>query len=328
MKIDVIGGSGFIGNKLCEIFEEENIDYQILDTAINPKYKTKTVHCDITNIKDLENNLSGDVVINLAAVHRDDVKPKSLYDKVNVEGSRNICKTATSKNIKKIIFISSVAVYGFAPKNTKENGETNPFNDYGRTKLEAEEVFRSWQQKSGGTNTLTIIRPTVVFGENNKGNVFNFLSQVNKKYFPMIGNGNNYKSMAYVNNVASFINYSLDFQTGLNLYNYIDKPDLSMNELIKISRSHMGKSSKPIFKLPYSIALLIGYVLDVFAIVFRVSLPISSIRVKKFCSDSQFGTSAHETGFTPQYNLNEALAKTINHEFLEDNSSDHKFISE
>ena len=64
MKIDVIGGSGFIGNKLCEIFEKEEIDYQILDIAINPKYKTKTIHCDITNIKDLENNLSGDVVIN------------------------------------------------------------------------------------------------------------------------------------------------------------------------------------------------------------------------------------------------------------------------
>ena len=178
MKIDVIGGSGFIGNKLCEIFEEENIDYKILDIAINPKYKTKTVHCDITNIKDLDNNLSGDVVINLAAVHRDDIKPKSLYDEVNVEGSRNICNVAISKNIKKIIFISSVAIYGFAPRNTKENGIPKPFNDYGRTKLEAELIYQNWY-KAAYDHSLTIIRPTVVFGENNRGNVYNFLNQIN-----------------------------------------------------------------------------------------------------------------------------------------------------
>ena len=60
MKIDVIGGSGFIGNKLCEIFEKEEIDYQILDIAINPKYKTKTIsfqHINIkSNIKDVESS--------------------------------------------------------------------------------------------------------------------------------------------------------------------------------------------------------------------------------------------------------------------------------
>lgn len=327
MKIDVIGGSGFIGNKLCEIFEEENIDYKILDIAINPKYKTKTVHCDITNIKDLENNLSGDVVINLAAVHRDDIKPKSLYDEVNVEGSRNICNVAISKNIKKIIFISSVAIYGFAPRNTKENGIPKPFNDYGRTKLEAELIYQNWY-KAAYDHSLTIIRPTVVFGENNRGNVYNFLNQINKKYFPMIGDGNNYKSMAYVDNVASFIKYSLNFENGSHLYNYVDKPDMCMNELIKVSRNALQKPIKPIVKIPYLLSLILGYVFDLFAFLFRTSLPISSIRVKKFCSDSQFGTSLLNTGFKAKFSLEDGIKRTIEYEFINDNSSEHKFISE
>ena len=162
MNIDLIGGSGFIGNALCKLLEDEAIEFKILDVNINPKYKSKTEYCDVTNLEQLQTKISGDVIINLAAVHRDDVRPKSLYDQVNVEGSRNVCNVALSKGIKKIIFISSVAVYGFAPRNTDEHGITKPFNDYGRTKLEAEDIYKKWQKAHDGS--LTIIRPTVVFG--------------------------------------------------------------------------------------------------------------------------------------------------------------------
>ncbi len=326
MNIDIIGGSGFIGNALCKLLEDEAIEFKILDVNINPKYKSKTEYCDVTNLEQLQTKISGDVIINLAAVHRDDVRPKSLYDQVNVEGSRNVCNVALSKGIKKIIFISSVAVYGFAPRNTDEHGITKPFNDYGRTKLEAEDIYKKWQKANDGS--LTIIRPTVVFGENNRGNVFNFLNQINKKYFPMIGDGKNKKSMAYVSNVAGFIKHSLDFKEGYHLYNYIDKPDMTMNELVHFSRTKMNRSVKPIIRIPYIIAVILGYASDFISLIIRTPLPISSIRVKKFCSDSQFETSITKSGFKPLYLLNEGLEKTIEHEFIEDNSSEHKFISE
>jgi nucleoside-diphosphate-sugar epimerase len=83
------------------------------------------------------------VVVNLAAEHRDDVTPKSLYDNVNVTGAENVCKTCTKLGIRKIIFTSSVAVYGFAPIGTDETGAANYFNDYGRTKWLAEEKYRA-----------------------------------------------------------------------------------------------------------------------------------------------------------------------------------------
>jgi len=327
MKIDVIGGSGFIGNKLCEIFEKEEIDYQILDIAINPKYKTKTIHCDITNIKDLENNLSGDVVINLAAVHRDDVKPKSLYDEVNVEGSRNICKVAITKNIKKIIFTSSVAVYGFAPKNTNESGNTKPFNDYGRTKLEAEKIYQNWYETNDDL-ALTIIRPTVVFGEMNRGNVFNLFNQIRRPNFPMIGRGDNIKSMAYVDNLADFISYSINLKQGLHIYNYIDKPDLKIRELIEISRKSMNLRSKPIITVPYFLAIICGYIFDFLSFLLRKNFSISSIRIKKFCSDSQFNSSVSKTGFKPRYSLEDAIEKTVKYEFIDKKNEEITFISE
>ena len=213
-----------------------------------------------------------------------------------------------------------MAVYGFAPRNTDEHGITKPFNDYGRTKLEAEDIYKKWQKAHDGS--LTIIRPTVVFGENNRGNVFNFLNQINKKYYPMIGDGKNKKSMAYVDNVAGFIKHSLDFKDGYYLYNYIDKPDMTMNELVYFSRTKMNRSVKPIIRIPYIIAVILGYVFDLISLIIRTPLPISSIRVKKFCSDSQFETSITKSGFKPIYLLNEGLEKTIEHEFIEDNSSE------
>ncbi len=154
---------------------------------------------------------SGDVIISLAAEHRDDVTPKSLYYDVNVTGAENVCKVAEEKRINKIIFTSSVAVYGFALIGTDETGALNPFNEYGRTKMLAEEVYKKWQEKEHDKRTLVIIRPTVVFGEGNRGNVYNLLKQIASGRFVMVGNGKNVKSLAYVENVAAFIEYSLKF---------------------------------------------------------------------------------------------------------------------
>jgi GlcNAc-P-P-Und epimerase len=100
----------------------------------------------VRSIEALRNAVpEGGVLINLAAEHRDDVRPKSLYDEVNVDGARNLCQVAREKGIQHIIFTSSVAVYGFAPAGTDESGEINYFNDYGRTKWLAEGVFKEWQ---------------------------------------------------------------------------------------------------------------------------------------------------------------------------------------
>lgn len=103
------------------------------------------------------------VVVNLSAEHRDDFSPKSMYDEVNVKGSENICRACTELGIHHIFFTSSVAVYGFALVGTDESGEIRYFNDYGRTKYLAEGKYRDWLKKDS-SNSVTIIRPTVIFG--------------------------------------------------------------------------------------------------------------------------------------------------------------------
>jgi len=281
--------------------------------------KTFPQLCKIADVRDfhgLMQTCDGDIIINLAAEHRDDVTPKSLYDEVNVEGAKNVCAVAEQKGINKIIFTSSVAVYGFAPPGTDETGKISYFNDYGRTKWEAEKVYRTWQEKEPDKRSLVIIRPTVVFGEQNRGNVYNLLRQIASGKFIMVGDGTNVKSMAYVENVAAFIEYSLNFGPGIHVYNYIDKPDFDMNTLVKNVYRTLGKDDTINFRLPYSVGYGIGKLFDIAAVITKKKFPISSIRVKKFCSNSSFETSIAQTGFIPPVSIYDGLMKTIEYEFI------------
>lgn len=329
MTISVIGGSGFIGSRLCSRLESKCITFDIIDKAQSQKYPERVKIADVRSADALRSVLTeGGWLINLAAEHRDDVRPKSLYDEVNVDGAKNICLVAREKGIQKIVFTSSVAVYGFAPVGTDETGEIAPFNDYGRTKFEAEQVFRAWQAEDSSNRTLVIVRPTVVFGEQNRGNVYNLLRQIASGRFVMVGDGENCKSMAYVENIVAFLEYALSFSSGVHIYNYVDKPDFSMNTLIATVREMLGKSHGVGPRLPYALGYAVGKMFDAVAFLTGKSFPISSIRVKKFCSNTVFGTSVEKSGFIPPVQLIQALQRTVKHEFLEDHSQEQEFISE
>lgn len=328
MNIAVIGGSGFIGTRLCLRLSQLNKFFQIIDKAPSEFFPEKVLNVDIRYPISLSFPKTPTVFINLAAEHRDDVLPLSLYDEVNVDGARNICDLARAKNVNKIIFTSSVAVYGFAPLGTNELGKIAPFNHYGRTKWEAEQIYKEWQAEDPERRTIVIIRPTVVFGERNRGNVFNLLSQIASGKFVMVGDGLNRKSMAYVENIAAFLEYSLDFEPGVYIYNYIDKPDFLMNTLVAHVNKLLGKSSEIKFRLPFFLGLLIGSSFDLVAKITGKKFSISAIRVKKFCANTVYESAVGASGFNPPVPLTEAIEKTVCFEFIEDHRSEPLFYSE
>jgi nucleoside-diphosphate-sugar epimerase len=330
LKHIVIGGSGFIGTRLVSrLLNPMEVDLVILDKKISQTYPLYSKLIDVRNSIDLNTEISNQsCIINLAAEHRDDVRPLSLYDEVNVDGARNVCDLARANGTNKIIFTSSVAVYGFAPLGTNESGVIAPFNDYGRTKWEAEQVYKKWQAEDPQNRTLVVVRPTVVFGERNRGNVFNLLRQIASGKFVMIGDGLNRKSMAYVENVAAFLEYSLDFKPGVHIYNYIDKPDFTMNTLVAHVNKLLGRSSEIKFRLPFSLGLLIGSSFDLIAKITGKKFPISAIRVKKFCANSVYESAIESTGFIPPVPLMDAIEKTVRFEFVEDHKYEQVFYTE
>ena len=186
IKIDVIGGSGFIGSRLCKRLDEKKADFSIIDKSSSFNFPERTKIADVRSKMELMDAINHDsIIINLAAEHKDNVRPVSLYDEVNVDGATNVCDLAREKKINTIIFTSSVAVYGQVTSEVDETSETNPSNDYGRTKLLAESVYKSWQEEEPHLRSLVIIRPTVVFGERNRGNVYNLFNQIYSKFFLM-----------------------------------------------------------------------------------------------------------------------------------------------
>ena len=185
-----------MGTNLCRQLSRKQQDFEIIDLKMSNQFPEKCKIADVRDVESLRAAMTGDVVVNLAAVHRDDVRDKSEYQRTNVDGAENVAQLCTEKGIKKIVFTSTVAVYGFAEPGTDEAGEINPFNEYGRTKFEAEEKLRSWQKASD--NSLLIVRPTVIFGEGNRGNVYNLLNQIASGKFLMVGRGENKKSMGAV----------------------------------------------------------------------------------------------------------------------------------
>ncbi|MEQ9107797.1 MAG: NAD-dependent epimerase/dehydratase family protein [Limnobacter sp.] len=328
--ISIIGGSGFIGSRLVHrLTNQKNHNIRIFDKAPSLTFPQLCKVCDVRNIESLKGTLPEEsTLINLAAEHRDDVQPRSLYHDVNVTGAANLCQVAREKNIKTIIFTSTVAVYGFAPLGTNETGQIAPFNDYGRTKYQAEQIFKAWQAELPAERTLVIIRPTVVFGEQNRGNVYNLLRQIASGKFLMVGNGENRKSMAYVENLAAFIEHSINFQPGVHTYNFIDKPDFTMNELVGSVKRTLGQPEKIGFRLPYSVGYAIGKCFDLLAAVTGKRLAISSIRVKKFCANSVYSTAIDSTGFVSPVPLTKALEQTIRHEFIEKHDDQPVYFSE
>lgn len=327
-KYTVIGGSGFIGTRLCQDLTERQIPFEIIDLKPSNRFAQKTTIADIRDLKALRKAVTGDAIIHLAAIHRDDVRDASLYTATNIDGTRNICTVATERGINKIVFTSTVAVYGFAKPGTDEDGEINPFNEYGRTKYAAESELTLWQMADPANRSLIIVRPTVVFGEGNRGNVYNLITQIASGRFVMIGGGKNYKSMAYVGNIAAFLRAAASSDRS-GVFNYVDHPDFDMNTLVaQVRRELIGKTGVGP-RLPYSIGLLLGYAADFFTKSTGKALPISSIRVRKFCASTQFNSRKNElAGFVPPFSIEEGLNRTLVSEFISPDPAREVFYAE
>lgn len=313
MKIAITGGSGFIGTRLIEVLTAQGHEVVIVDIAHDTPI-------DILEQEKLNQSVDGcDAIYHLAAAHRDDVFPRSEYYRVNGQGTQNVVKAAEANGINRIIFTSTIAVYGLnREEDPHEEMEPKPFNDYGHSKLEAESHLSQWAAESTD-RTATILRPVVVFGERNRGNVHTLIEQIQRKRFLMIGNGQNKKSMAYVGNVADFLAYCLNEKAGTQVYNYADKPDLTTNDLSDVVHKSLGLK-KAAVRMPYVVGLLAGYVFDVLARITGKTLPISSVRIQKFCANTTSSADKYKkAGFTPQYSLSDGIHRMIQHDFLESN---------
>ncbi|MBC7074394.1 NAD(P)-dependent oxidoreductase [Candidatus Parcubacteria bacterium] len=196
--IFVTGISGFVGKNFLEYARKEKKDFQILalvhkkDIPLAPPIveKIKGDVCDINSLEKVFLSQKIDGILHLAAV----IKSKNLsdYEKVNVQGTRNLVQLAEKYGVKKFIFLSSdfVLYEKFAP------------NPYGISKRKCEEIIKN------SNLDYTIFRPTPIFGPGDNKNFVTLASFVKK--FPIIPAIHCYMEPVFVGDVCQAICCALE----------------------------------------------------------------------------------------------------------------------
>ncbi len=305
-KILVTGGSGFIGYHLHNDLAHNriiNLDLEEPDFD----YDSTFIRGDVRDVAIVKNAIKGcDAIWNMAAAHKDFGISRDEYFSINEHGMRILTEAATVENIKKFVFFSSVAVYGDSNEPRTEGCPTHPSNDYGASKLAAEKVLEAWAAEDTSREVL-IIRPVVVYGERNYGNLYRLMKQIGKGQYVNIGAGMNIKSIAYVKNLVEAVLYLLDhMKSGVSIYNYADEPQLTSRLIGETIATALGKST-PI-SLPYWLVYLLSLPFDLIKKITGKDLLVSSNRVQKLTMSTHFkAEKIRETGFVPAFSNVEGL---------------------
>ena len=325
MKVCVTGGSGFIGGYFVDDLTRAGHEVVILD-LIDPDHtqhglsgeqiaRVEFIKGDIRNPQKADEALAGcDMLLNLAAAHHDFGIEYDTYFDVNERGSQILCDAMDNHGVKRACFYSTVAVYGDAPEPREETTPPAPESPYGKSKLAGEKVFEAWVSKGDGRRCL-VIRPTVTFGIHNFANMYSLIRQVNSGKFVRVGGGTNIKSLSYVENIVDATQYLWDRDDlePFDVFNYIDKPDLTSRGISETVYEALGKKPLPI-AVPMWFALLGALPFDMVIALTGKNLPISGPRVKKlFAAQTKFeADKLLAKGYTPKVPLKEGIRRMVN----------------
>jgi nucleoside-diphosphate-sugar epimerase len=311
----VTGGTGFIGTYLCKRLIETGHSVNVLD-LFEPDSDLRSINFikgDVRNPNAMRAAMEDcTAVFHLAAAHHDFGIQRETYFSVNEIGSQVVCDTMDLYGIKRACFYSSVAVYGDAPDPHHEECVKLPTTAYGQSKLTAEEVFRRWANQGQGRKAL-VIRPTNTFGPHNFANMYALIRQIYLRRFIPVGNGQNVKSICYVENLvnASLCLWGYSDQP-FDVYNYVDKPDLTSNQISEAIYVALERRV-PQLRIPLWLALVLGLPFDIISTFTGLNLPVSTQRIRKF-ADTQTRFEVEKllkTGFQPEVSLTEGIRRMV-----------------
>jgi len=135
--------------------------------------------------------------------------------------------------------------------------------------------------------------------------------------------------MAYIGNIVAFLETCIASDRKYGVFNYVDTPDLTMNELVSQVRYTLKGKTGVGPRLPYWLGMLLGYVADGVAKLTGKNLPVSSIRVKKFASSTEFRSTKNTLDdFEPPFRLADGIARTLQSEFIAPDPSREIFYTE
>ncbi len=262
IKVKITGSNGFVGVNLINYLTSEFYKIENLNLR-NANWKTN-------------NDSEPNAIIHLAGKAHDTKNtsnPEEYFD-VNTKLTQELFAVFLESNCRDFIFFSSVkAVTDKAAGFVTEETFTNPQTAYGQSKLQAEQYILSKALPLG--KRVFIIRPGMIHGPGNKGNL-NLLYQLVSKGIPWpLGAFHNQRSFCSIDNVCFVVQQILEREKiPSGVYNLADDEVLSTNELIQIIADVTCKKAK-ILSVPKKIIYVMARLGDIFR------LPLNTERLDK-----------------------------------------------
>ena len=246
MKILITGVHGFVGSNLVKALSKEHTIYGLDIVSPQKEGVRFTFNWDDLNKKDQIPDV--EAIIHLAGKAHDtkNQSKAEAYFQVNTELTKKIYDYFLASNAKKFIFFSSIkaAADKVEGECVDENVVPSPKGPYGESKIAAERYIQGRQGKR-----TYILRPCMINGPGNKGNL-NLLYGVVRKGIPWpLGAFENRRTFTSIDNLCYIIDGLLTKDVESGIYNVNDDEAVSTNELIEIICSAMGKKAH-IWRIP------------------------------------------------------------------------------
>ncbi|HLB41650.1 MAG TPA: NAD-dependent epimerase/dehydratase family protein [Gammaproteobacteria bacterium] len=315
----VTGATGFIGKRLVSYLLDQNISVRVLvrhyqGNDVFPSDIEQHVG-DLTNPATLADVACGvDIVFHLGGYAHAWEKNSDFIEqqkKVNLIGTQNLLNECTRSNVKKIIFFSSIKAVGDANHCVDENWNESPNTPYGLAKRAAEELVLM----SGKTFRIhvCVLRLALVYGPFLKGNLYQMLRAIDKKYFLPISPTKNYRSLVSVYDVcqAAWLAAQCEKANG-KIYFVADNESYSTFYIYSLMRTALGRS-KPSWYLPLWVYRILAFMGDKMEYLINRRLPFNSHVFNKLfgmahCSSINI---QKELGFSSKYSLDKLLPEII-----------------
>jgi nucleoside-diphosphate-sugar epimerase len=256
------------------------------------------------------------VVFHLAAIVHFFNPPANAsddYERTNVAGTRCVIESAKRNGVKRIVFFSSINVYGPCPgKIPDEDTEPRPVGIYAQTKLRAEQLVLE-ARRADGNPLGVVLRPAAVYGPRLKGNYRRLIKALDQRRFIQIGPGDNRRALIHESDLASAALLASRHPAAAGrIYNVSDGNNHNFGEILQAICAALDRKP-PRSLLPAKlVGSLIG-VLESAAGVLGVHPPVTRALLDKYLEDAAVDATRiqQELGFAPQFDLVQGWRDTI-----------------
>lgn len=318
-KLLITGSTGFVGSHVVEeALAAGHEVYALVRSSSNisllKKLNARLVFADVVNVKELEKvfqqfkkqNLQFDAVIHCAGVTK--AKDWETYQKVNAEGTRNLIEGIKQyqKVLPTFIFTSSLAASGPTTiGRTIQVNEEQPVTEYGKSKLEAEEIIRT----TGIPHV--IFRPTAVYGPREK-DLFELFKIIGKGWHPLIGRHPQELTFIYIKDLVELLLKAAVQPASNTVFFATDGRVYHKKEIGEGIAKAMDKKMIS-FSIPLTAVLGLAYISQfVYGLIKKIP-PLNPEKFRELSAESwacEIAPTFDTFSFQPQYDLEKGLLET------------------